>query len=461
MNLAKLTHRLIVIPIVFVAGSSCLLVLMLFQSFHGEKDAAGINLSGRQRMLNQRHAKETLQVLQGADVDPIATRDLLTESLELLRQGGDHKFGEIHPANDEALIGLLNQKQRQLQVIFRLSDDLMTANRDGREITTEELSSFENEVASGHKLAHAVVLRLSDVAQNSRRLGLATAFGISLVIVLVALVLGNLVVKNLRTRIRSVRQLSRMKLVEMSEQIGDAAASVSNQAKSVSGSAGLVRDNANTLQTTVTHIEESIRDISESASSAVHDAQKAVDAAESTDERISRLGEKSQEINAVVSVINSIAEQTNLLALNATIEAARAGEAGKGFSVVAGQVKELASETGKATEDITAQISDIQSETRDAVDAIRDMNEILKSISSNQDQIATAVNQQMEMTSQIGQNISEVAGGSEQIADNVSYVATLASNATDNSKNTRGVACEIDHLAEELMAMVGGGNTSV
>jgi methyl-accepting chemotaxis protein len=75
---------------------------------------------------------------------------------------------------------------------------------------------------------------------------------------------------------------------------------------------------------------------------------------------IEELERAAREIGSVVTLIAGIASQTNLLALNATIEAARAGEAGRGFSVVASEVKSLASQTAEATRDITAQIAAIQ-----------------------------------------------------------------------------------------------------
>ena len=156
----------------------------------------------------------------------------------------------------------------------------------------------------------------------------------------------------------------------------------------------------------------------------------------------------------MVRTITSIAEQTNLLALNATIEAARAGEAGKGFAVVANEVKELAQETARATEDIVRRVEAIQADTGGAVLAIGRIGEVIGQINDYQLTIASAVEEQTATTNEMSRSVAEAAGGSTEIAANITGVSTAAESTTQALGQTRVAVDELSRMATDLRSQV-------
>ncbi|SCX43514.1 methyl-accepting chemotaxis protein [Klenkia marina] len=237
--------------------------------------------------------------------------------------------------------------------------------------------------------------------------------------------------------------------------MADSARATSAQTDLVSGAASEVSRSVATVAAGAEEMSASIREIAQNANEAARVAAGAVSEAEATNATITKLGLSSKEIGDVVKVITSIAEQTNLLALNATIEAARAGEAGKGFAVVANEVKELAQETARATEDIARRVEAIQNDTGQAVTAIGRIGEVIGQINDFQLTIASAVEEQTATTNEMSRNIAEAAGGSEEIAANVSSVSSASAQTTHTLAGTREEVGKLALMAADLRSTVG------
>ncbi len=244
-------------------------------------------------------------------------------------------------------------------------------------------------------------------------------------------------------------------LAAVSSQMSTSATETSSQANVVSAASEQVSQNVQTVTVGVDEMNAAIREISKSATEAARVSQQAVAVAERTNTIIAKLGESSAEIGKVIKVITSIAEQTNLLALNATIEAARAGQSGKGFAVVANEVKELAKETARATEDISLKIEAIQSDTSGAVDAIEQISDVICKINDLSSTIASAVEEQTATANEMGRNVVEAAKGTEEIALNITTVATAAQHTTQGASDTQRAATDLSRLASQLHELIG------
>ncbi|WP_135077875.1 Cache 3/Cache 2 fusion domain-containing protein [Terasakiella sp. SH-1] len=224
------------------------------------------------------------------------------------------------------------------------------------------------------------------------------------------------------------------------------AASTSNKVENVSNDTQQAAENVDSVSVASMQLSASIQQISSDVQQTTGLLSNSVEKTDIANEKISHLANASDRISEVVGLISDISDQTNMLALNATIEAARAGDAGKGFAVVASEVKNLASQTSKATEEIGAQIVSIQGEINGAVEAIREISNMINEISSMSSSVAAAVEEQSSSTDEITRSVQQAADGTQRVADNIA-------NVTDEAKDTGVKAQEVSSSASELMAI--------
>lgn len=125
----------------------------------------------------------------------------------------------------------------------------------------------------------------------------------------------------------------------------------------------------------------------------------------SVSDKAKEVNESTEAIENVSTVVKDIADQSNLLGLNAAIESARAGEHGRGFTVVADEIRKMATNSKN-------QVTEIQSITTDIRHVIGSLNKHIQEVDGESSSQSAA--------------IEELTATMEEINSNIHNLATLA-----------------------------------
>lgn len=179
----------------------------------------------------------------------------------------------------------------------------------------------------------------------------------------------------------------------------------------------------------------------------------------------------SQDISNSLMVVHKISEQTKLLALNASIEAARAGEAGKGFSVVANEIRNLASGTQESVVNMDVVLKGIQNQIQLVATKMQDgMSEIYKGnsiiekseqafesiysnisvLDSDISQIAKATYGVVQQTDRTVSLFNHIAKMNEESVVSVSVITDAAKQQHQMVENLEQVIMELNSVTYKM-----------
>ena len=176
---------------------------------------------------------------------------------------------------------------------------------------------------------------------------------------------------------------------------------------------------------------------------------------------IQSLQTEVNQVTKFLSVITSIADQTNLLALNAAIEAARAGEAGRGFSVVADEVRALATrsqentiEISKIVERMTHSSDKSVKSMEVAVIAADQGIELVDTVKIALTGLAGALEKFQDLADIIASATEEQTAASSSVSASVSQISEMSHDVENGAKQSKIAADELAKIASRSNEMV-------
>lgn len=175
-----------------------------------------------------------------------------------------------------------------------------------------------------------------------------------------------------------------------------------------------------------------------------------------TCQTVNSLAQEADSIREFVTIIEGVSEQTNLLALNAAIEAARAGEAGRGFSVVADEVRDLATSTAAAAGDIVQLIENMQNAVKrvnqDTVknrDSLQGGVATCTELTSALEDIDAESHRTLDYVRRVEEAMDEHVSANDEISEQLQRIGQSLSSHSDKVSGLKDLTEHLQQLAED------------
>lgn len=239
---------------------------------------------------------------------------------------------------------------------------------------------------------------------------------------------------------------------------------IEHQAASVSESSASIEEMIGNIQSVAGNVEKNDDNVQKLVSAAREGREK-LGIVNTGIRDIVSSSENLLEANRIVA---SVAAQTNLLAMNAAIEAAHAGDYGAGFSVVADEIRSLATkaseqakQTGANLKSIKEVIDRVSASSEDAEHSFENMGQLVETVSNLEREIRLAMDEQSAAGKQVLTALTEMNGLMENVRSGAEEIHSGSSSLQNVMEQLSQLSSQVKSSMDEMAVGIGEINSSV